>query len=225
MFARRARLVLLLVLVWTMANILGVFASWGRSYFAPIDPIPQTLRVDTRKDLSVPGRVVTIIATKPTPSKGDFIGHMWIAWPQTPPKAPAGTKEAGFYARDQLQAIRAMAVALLAPWGVGTGQVPVPGFLKVDDGWWRHVEVEVTVDEAAYQAALAVDSRWRAETRYSLRPGIVAFGGAARTWACQDYVLDVANALGLQTSHRNWTQFPMGSFLDFAKENGLVVKG
>lgn len=223
MLLRRFRLFLVLLMVWTLANLLGVLGSWGRSYFADIAPIPKILRVDLRTNVTQVGRVVSIIATKPTPSKGDFIGHLWIAWPETPPLAPAGTKEAGYYAHDQLEAVRAMAVALLLPWGFATGQAPVPGYLKVDDGWWRHVQIDVVVDEARYQAALAVDQRWRTQTRYSLHPGIAGFGGAGRTWGCQDYVREIALALGLKANVRNWTQFPMGSFLDFAKENGFAV--
>lgn len=213
----------LLALGWFVLNLTLVLASWSRSYFASIEPIPQVLAMDTRVDKSVAGRVVTIIATKPTPSKADYIGHMWVAWPNTPPTAPAGSKEGGFYADNQLEAAATMAGALLVPWGFASGQAPVGGHMKVDDGWWRHVQIDVTVDEARYQAALAVDTKWRAEKRYSLRPGIVGFGGQGRTWACQDYVLEVAAALGLKADRSNWTQFPMGSFLDFAKDNGLVV--
>jgi hypothetical protein len=219
---RNIKFLLFAFAAWFFLNLGLVAASWGRSYFAPIHPVPQIAKLDLRADKNVVGRIVSIIATKPTPSKGDYIGHMWVAWPETPPQAPKGSKEAGYYAQDQLQAIRAMAYSLLAPWGWATGQVAVPGLMKVDDGWWRHLQLDVTVDEARYQAALAVDTKWRRETRYSLRPGLSGVV-APRTWACQDYVLEVAMALGLKADHRNWTQFPMGSYLDFAKENGIDV--
>jgi hypothetical protein len=224
MVKRPFRTLILIGLAWFLLNLSLVLASWGRSYLADIHPIPQVARVDLRADKSKAGQIVTIIATKPDPSRADFIGHMWIAWPSTPPLAPAGSKEGGYYADSQNQAIAAMAVALLLPWGFATGQAPVGGHMKVDDGWWRHVQIDVAVDESRYQAALAVDSKWRRETRYSLRPGLKGVG-AGRTWACQDYVFEVAAALGMKADHRNWTQFPMGSFLDFAKNNDIAVTG
>ena len=207
-----------LVTGWFCLNLGLVAASWWHAFSADIGPVPRHFVRDLRPDPSQAGHVVTLIATKPTPSKGDYIGHMWVAWPQTPPLAPAGSREGGYYAKDQLQAALAMAGALLAPWGALTGQAPVPGLMKVDDGWWRHVQLDVIVDDAHFKAALAVDSRWRREARYSLRPALLA-GPNARTWACQDYVFEVAAALGLNAEHRDWTQFPMGSFLQFAKAN------
>ena len=216
------KLAFFLTCAWFLGNLVLVLASWGRSYLTPINPLPQIITLDLRPDTAVKGRVVTIIATKPTPSKADYIGHMWVAWPETPPLAPANTKEGGYYAVDQVRAALTLAGAIWAPWGFLTGQAPVDGLMKADDGWWRHVQVDVTVDEVHYQAALAVDTKWRRESRYSLRPGIIGFG-LGRTWACQDYVFEVAAALGMKTDQRNWTQFPMGSFLDFAGLNGLVV--
>jgi hypothetical protein len=224
MVKRLTRTIVLLAFAWFVINLALVVASWGRSYFAKIEEGPQVLRIDTRADKAVPGRLVTLIATRPSPSKGDYIGHMWVAWPQTPPLAPNGSREGGYYADSHSQAIMAMAGALLAPWGGLTGQAPVGGHMKVDDGWWRHIQIDVTVDEARYQAALAVDSRWRRERRYSLRPGLAGFGGHARTWACQDYVFEVADALGLRADRRDWKQFPMEAFLYFARDNGLSVK-
>lgn len=224
MFKRPLRLAVSISLVWLIISPLLAIASWSRSYFTPVGATPYIVAIDLRADKTSQGRVVSIIATKPTLSKGDFIGHMWVAWPATPPLAPAGTKEGGYYAVDQLQAALTLLGALWAPWGFATGQEPVPGLMKVDDGWWRHKQIDITVDEARYQAALAVDSKWRRETRYSLRPGIKGIG-QSQTWACQDYVLEVAEALGLKAGQRNWTQFPMGSFLDFAKSNKIAVTG
>jgi hypothetical protein len=206
--------------VWVAAHLGLVIAAWAHAKFAPIDPIPQEHALDLRGDRAQAGRVVTIVATRPTPTKGDWIGHLWIAWPETPPGAPAGTRESGYYAQSQLQAAAALAGALVAPWGAWTGQPAVPGLLKVDDGWWRHVTLAVRVDESAYRAALGVDARWRAQTRYVLRPA--AHGPeAGRTFGCQDYVFDVAEALGLKTGPRDWRRFPMGSFRDFAAANGI----
>ena len=222
MLKRPVRLAVILIVVWLIANPLLIIASWSRSYLTPIGAVPHVAAIDLRSNKAVSGRVVSIIATRPTLSKADYIGHMWVAWPQSPPLAPAGTKESGYYAKDQVQAALALLGALWVPWGFATGQAPVPGLMKVDDGWWRHKQIDVTVDEANYQAALAVDAKWRRETRYSLRPGIIGIG-LGRTWGCQDYVLEVAAALGLKASQRNWTQFPMGSFTDFAKDNGIVV--
>ncbi|GBF59239.1 hypothetical protein PbB2_02931 [Candidatus Phycosocius bacilliformis] len=201
-----------------------VVAAWMRSYYAPIEPVPRAATLDLRQDKSTPGRIITIIATKPTPSKGDFIGHLWLEWPDTPPLAKPGTREAGYYAHDQLEAIRAMAAALILPWGAVTGQDFVPGLMKVDDGWWRHLQVHVRVDEARYQAALVVDRRWRGETRYRLRPALIG-PDRGKTFGCQDYVFDVAQALGLDTSQRGWTEFPMGSFLHFARVNKIAIVG
>jgi len=46
-----------------------------------------------------------------------------------------------------------------------------------------------------------------------------------KTFACQDYVFDVAAALGLDAAHRSWTEFPMGSFLRFARINKIAIAG
>jgi hypothetical protein len=203
-----------------MLNLGFVGAAWLRSYYAPIAPLVERLALDLRQDKARAGQVITIIATRPTPSKGDFIGHLWLAWPHTPPMARPGTRESGYYAKDQIQAIKAMAAALILPWGTVIGQDYVPGLMKADDGWWRHIELAVRVDEARYQAALAVDRRWRNERRYRLRPAMIG-PDKGKTYACQDYVLDVAAALGLKASDRTWTEFPMGAFLRFAHQNGL----
>ncbi len=222
MLKKNLRTVSFVAFAWFLGNLMLIIASWGRSYSTPISSTPQIALVDLRNDKSVAGRVVTIIATKPTPSKADYIGHMWVAWPQTPPLAPKGSKESGYYADNQVQAAVTLAGSILTPWGFVNGQAPVVGHMKADDGWWRHKQVQVTVDEDRYQSALAVDTKWRVETRYSLRPGISGIG-QERTWACQDYVLEVATALGLKAGRRNWTQFPMGSFLDFVKLNEIAV--
>lgn len=222
---RRTNLVLLTLvacLAWVLLNFGLVVAAWMRSYYAPIEPVPQATSLDLRTDKTAPGRTITIIATKPTPSKGDFIGHLWLEWPETPPLATPGTREAGYYANDQIQAIQAMAAALILPWGSVTGQDLVPGLMKVDDGWWRHLQVHVRVDEAQYQAALRVDGRWRTEDRYRLRPSMIG-PDKGKTFACQDYVFDVAAALGLDTARRSWTEFPMGSFLRFARINKIAI--
>jgi hypothetical protein len=216
------KMVTWVVIFWLFGNLVLILASWGRSYLTPTRAEPFVAALDLRADKAVAGRTVTIIATKPTPSKADYIGHMWVAWPETPPLAPKGSKEGGYYATDQLRAAITLAGAIWAPWGFATGHAPVGGVMKPDDGWWRHKQIDVTVDEAAYQAALAVDTKWRRETRYSLRPGIAGIG-PGRTWGCQDYVLEVAAALGMKADSRNWTQFPMGSFLDFAAANKIVV--
>jgi hypothetical protein len=222
MLKQSVRFIGYVALAWFLGNLALILASWGRSYFTPIEPLPQIASIDLRTDKSRAGRVVSIIATRPTPSKADYIGHMWVAWPQTPPLAPSGSKEGGYYADNQLQAAVTLAGAIWAPWGFATGQTPVGGHMKVDDGWWRHKEVRVLVNEDRYQVALKVDTKWRTEKRYSLRPGVAGIG-QGRTWACQDYVLEVAGALGLKTGQRNWTQFPMGSFMDFIKLNEIAV--
>lgn len=210
----------LLCLGWIILNVAMVGAAWLRSYYAPIAPQVERLSLDLRQDKARAGQVITIVATKPTPAKGNYIGHLWLAWPQTPPMAKPGTRESGYYAYDQNQAIMAMINALILPWGVVTGQDFVPGLLKADDGWAHDIELAVRVDEARYQAALTVDRRWRRETRYRLRPAMIG-PDKGKTYACQDYVLDVAVALGLKASDRTWTEFPMGAFLRFAHQNGL----
>jgi hypothetical protein len=215
---RTTKTALWLCLAWLALNLGGVAASWLRAWTTPIEADVSRVALDLRANRTLPGRTVSIIATRPTPSKGDYIGHMWIVWPETPPGAPHGTRESGYYAHDQLQAVRAMVVALLAPWGVVTGQVPVPGLIKADDGWWRHMQIDVVVDEGRYQAALAVDTRWRREARYALRPAMIG-ADAGRTFGCQDYVVDVAVALGLRPGPRPWAEFPMGAFTAFARAN------
>jgi hypothetical protein len=223
MLWHRLRLLMFVSLGWFLLNLGLVAASWSRSYFAPGGSETRTIAVDARTNSALPGRIVTLVATRPMPGKGDFVGHLWVSWPEPPPGAPQGSSESGFFADDQVQAASALAGSLLAPWGAVTGQVPVPGRLVEDDGRWRHVQFEITADEAAYQAALAVDRRWRDETRYSLRPGLPALGGTARTYSCQDYVFEVAEALGLKRAKRDWTQFPMGAFLDLLDANSLAV--
>lgn len=217
---RSVRTVLWAALAWLVFNLVLVGASWARAWMTPLAAQTDVIAIDLRPDPSAPGRTVSIIATKPSPSKGDFIGHLWLAWPETPPGAPSGTRESGYYAHSQMQAVGAMAVALLAPWGMLTGAQPVPGLIKVDDGWWRHVQIDVTVDEGRYLAALAVDARWRREARYILRPALVG-PEAGRTFGCQDYVVDVAVALGLKAGPRPWGEFPMGAFRAFARANGV----
>jgi hypothetical protein len=209
--------------LWAVVPLVLVLASWARSASTPVQATPRVFALDIRRDRTSPGRTISIVGTRPTPSKGDFIGHMWLVWPETPPGAPPGTRESGWYAHDQLQAVRAMAASIWAPWGALHGQTPVPGLMKADDGWWRHLQIDVQVDEARYRAALAVDARWRRETRYSLRPALLG-QDAGRTWGCQDYVADVAEALGLVPGPRPWGEFPMGAFKAFAHANGVRLE-
>ena len=89
-------MILLAFFAWIALNLGLVVAAWMRSYYAPIEPVPQAASLDLRTDKVAPGRVITIIATKPTPSKGDFIGHLWLEWPETPPLARPGTRESGY---------------------------------------------------------------------------------------------------------------------------------
>jgi hypothetical protein len=225
--ARRAggrrwlRLVLWLALGWFLLNLGVVLLRWGQVVLAPVPATPARIELDKRTDTSTPGHVIVIAGTRPTPSKGDLFGHMWVAWPITPPGAPSGTREAGYYARSHLEAAGAMVVALLAPWGPFVGQVPVPGTLKADDGWWRHYEIAVRTDDAGLARALAVDRRWRGEQRYTLRPGLFGIGTPA-TIACQDYAMQVASALGLEAPEpRDWTLFPLASLRELARANAL----
>lgn len=218
---RLPRSLLILAAGWLIVNLAGVLVRWGQAVLTPVPMATATLALDLRQDRSVPGVVVTLAATRPSPDRGDLFGHLWVIWPQTPPGAPPGSRAAGYYARSHAEAAGAMAVALLAPWGSLTGQRPVPGILKVDDGWWRHYQIAVRTDRAGLARALAVDSQWRRETRYTLRPGLGSWG-VARTIGCQDYAFSVASALGLAIpARRDWTLFPIGSFRELLRVNRL----
>jgi hypothetical protein len=92
--------------------------------------------------------------------------------------------------------------------------------LRADDGLRPDFVWRIRVTEAAYTQAQAVDARWRTETRYVLRPGI-AGAGPARTFACQDYVREVAGALGLQIPPPDWSVFPPTQFRRLLVVNGL----
>ena len=214
--------VILVLAVWLGVHVAAVGFRWTQVTLHPVDPVPRVIKIDLRTDRTVRGPTVDIIGTRPTPSKGDFIGHMWVAWPLTPPGARPGSREAGYYADSQMQAVGAMAASLLLPWGFVTGQAPVPGHMKADDGWWRHFVIRIETDAAGLQRALAVDARWRAQRAYVLRPGLGPSGQAA-TIACQDYAFEVARALGLKVpGRRDWTRFPFGSFQELAAVNGLA---
>jgi hypothetical protein len=206
--------------LYIVFSVAAVGVAWWRAYDVPWGPATTRLALDLRTDQATPGRTVTIKAKRPQPDVGDFIGHLWIGWPETLPGAEPGTTSSGYYAMDQAGAAVALAKAILAPWGVLTGQPPIPGSLLADDAWAGHVEVHVTVDEATYRAAVAVDARWREEDRYVLRPGALGMG-PARTYACHDYALDVAEALGLQPVQSSWANFPMGHFRALADANGI----
>lgn len=212
----------LVLAIWLGVHVAAVGWRWAQVTLHPVDPVPRVIELDLRTDKSVRGPTIDIIGTRPTPSKGDYIGHLWVAWPLTPPGARLGSREAGYYADSQMQAVGAMAASLLLPWGFLTGQAPVPGHMKADDGWWRHFVIRIETDAAGLQRALAVDARWRVRRTYVLRPGVGSLG-PSETIACQDYAFEVAAALGLRVpDRRDWTRFPFGSFQELADVNGLT---
>jgi hypothetical protein len=217
---RWVRYVALACAAWVAALVLLVAASWVRAN-GPESPVaPVVYRLDLRTDPAIPGRTVDIVAKTASPTGGDYVGHIWIGWPETPAGARPGSRAAGYYADDQLQAVAGLAGALVAPWGVLTGQNAVPGRMRADDGLPGETILRIEVEEAAYQRALAVDAAWRQETRYVLRPGVRGVG-PGRTFACQDYAFEVAQALGLRRPTSFWGNFPATHFRNLLRANAI----
>lgn len=197
--------------VWIALNVAGVLVSWTRAFTADFGATPARIGLDLRAS-DAPGRTILIAANRPRPERGDFIGHLWIIWPEAP--GPDGVRAFGYYADSQPAAAAALAGGLLAPWGFATGGPVVPGGLASDEGQPFERALAVTVDAAAFERALATHRDWAGRSDYRIRPP----WGAAPI-ACQDYVFAVAAALGMTVPTRDWTQFPATSFLDLTGAN------
>lgn len=205
------RLALAVAGLWIGLNLAGVLVAWAKAFTADFGPTPRTVALDLRSD-NAPGRTVVIAANRPRPERGDFIGHLWVIWPEPPERG--GPRAFGYYADSQPAAAAALAGALIAPWGFATGAQVVPGGLASDEGEPFERALAVTVDEAVFARALAAHRAWAARTDYRIRP---PYG--SQPAACQDYVFAVAGALGLATPARDWTQFPATTFLDLSAAN------
>ena len=205
------RIGLIATSLWIGLNLAGVLLSWARALTADFGATPATVALDLRAT-PAPGRTVLIAANRPRPERGDFIGHLWVIWPEPP--GSDGVRAFGFYADSQPAAAGALAAGLLAPWGAVTGGPVVPGGLASDDDQPFERAIAVTVDQERFARALAVHRAWAARTDYRIRPP-----GDEPPIACQDYVFAIARALGLTVPTRDWTQFPASTFLDLAAAN------
>lgn len=205
------RLALAALGVWIALNLAGVLISWTQAFTADFGATPARDVLDLRGS-DAPGRTILIAANRPRPERGDFIGHLWIIWPEPP--GPDGVRAFGYYADSQPAAAAALAGGLLAPWGFATGGPVVAGGLASDAGQPYERALAVTVDAAAFERALATHRDWAARSDYRIRPPM----GAAPV-ACQDYVFAVARDLGLSVPARDWTQFPAATFLDLLAAN------
>lgn len=201
--------------VWFLVNLAAVLWSWNTARAATWTH--RALALDLRHDRSTPGRTVLIGSNRPHPERGDFIGHIWIIWPEPPPGEQFHSF--GYYAASQPEAAAMLAYSLLAPWGVLQGAPEIAGGLWPDDKYTPEANIAVTVDQDAYARGLAAHGMWKRNRGYSARPALGASGEA-----CVDYAFDVAAALGAKTPARNWAEFPASSFGDLVRENGLSLE-
>ena len=206
---------------WACAVAGLVALSWSLAFWTPVGSDVATIVIDQRDARSQPGRLVVLAGKRADPSQGDFIGHAWVRWPDaieaedilsTGATGPVAAH--GYYARDQWQAARGLALNLLNPIAIYLGSPRVDGVLVSEPNIEPQIQLAVRVNAAVYARARAVHQEWLTETRYRLRPG--ARGAAI---ACQDYQRDVARALGLDLPGRQWVMFPFSDVLRLAKEN------
>lgn len=200
-------------------HIIILTISWIRSYFLEICPSIENQCIDLRSDWSQQGRIIEVCAMKAQPVNSAWFGHMWVVWPEAPPLAKDGAKEAGFYAACKGKAAKYIISSILSPFWILTGKEPISGVFLDDKDTKRDWRFKLMVDEEAYARALEVDSVWRSESRYALLPKI---GG--RTFSCRDYVFEVVSALGIKKTPKNWAAFPPESFLKLLTMNGLEIK-
>lgn len=206
-------------LVLIALHIIILAIAWIRSYFLEICPSVENQCFDLRSDWLEQGRVIEVCAMKAQPANSAWFGHMWVVWPEAPPMAKDGAREAGFYAACKGKAAKYIISSILSPFWILTGKKPISGVFLDDKDTKRDWRFKLIVDEDAYVRALEVDSIWRGESRYALLPKI---GG--RTFSCRDYVFEVMLALGLEKTPKNWAAFPPESFLKLLTMNGMKVK-
>lgn len=190
--------------------------AWLKSHFLKICPNLNERVFDLRRDNTQSGKKLTFALMKAQPHKSFWFGHMWVIWPEAPPLASNGAREAGFYAQCKLKAAKYLVLSILSPIGPFTGQKPIEGVFLDDRNTDRHWQFHAIIDEATYQEALKIDTKWRLESRYALRPKI---GG--RTYSCRDYVFEIAQTIGLKRLPTNWAAFPAESFHQLLSMNAI----
>ena len=207
------------VFVWIGSVFIFALWSWSKSYFVDFGPRPTSYFIDLRANKAANGRQIVFVATQALLKRKWYFGHLWVQYETTPPNAPTGTYQFGYYSKNQTEAAKELLISYLNPLGFYFGQKPVEGIIKSDDPWPHHLELKVQIDEAAYKKALEADSLWRAKTIYTNNPG---WGKPA--FGCQDYAFAIAVAIGLNAPQSHFAQFPAESFVNFAHENGIEVK-
>lgn len=201
--------------LWCFINLSILAFSWLKSYSMTVDNTPQTYYADIRNDKGQVGKTLIISAIKAQPDKKVWFGHIWVVWDKAPPHAH-GEKEAGFYAASKSQAARALILSIISPSALITGQKPIAGVMRNDEGLYRHWQLVLRVDNAQYARALLVDDKWRNQNQYLLRPSI-----SGKTITCRDYVFEVAQAVGLKVKQNDWDKFPPESFAELVKLNNI----
>lgn len=209
---------IMICFLWCFANLSILAFSWLKSYSMSVNDTPQTYFADIRHDKLQRGKTLIISAIKAQPDKKVWFGHIWVVWENAPPFAH-GEKEAGFYAASKTQAASALIMSILSPAALVTGQKPIAGVMRNDEGLYRHWQLILRVDDAQYARAIAVDNKWRNEHKYLLRPAI-----SGKTITCRDYVFEVAEAVGLKTRHNDWDKFPPESFRELLELNGITKR-
>lgn len=207
----------LIIFVWCAVHLFVLILAWIKSVMIAKKENPFFL--DLRKDTSMPGKTIVLSAIKANPRNSVWFGHMWVVWPEPPPLAEGGAKEAGYYAHCKIAAARGLILSILSPLAIFFGQKPIDGVMRDDAGIGRDWQLMVQIDQSDYERALEIDSKWRRENRYAMRPGI---GG--KTYTCRDYVFEIASSIGLKPSKNNWAQFPPETFMNFLAENGLLAR-
>ncbi len=188
--------------LWVGLHLAGVATAWFLAWGRPV--AAERVRLIDLSGGAVDARTVLIAANRPHPERGDFIGHLWVIWP---PGAAGDGRAFGYYADSQVLAAATLALSMVSPAGFLAGSAPVPGGVRSDDGQPFDAALAVRVAPPAFARALAVHRRWVGKAVYLNRPPPWGEGAA-----CQDYVMDVAGALGLPTPVRNWMEFPATSF-------------
>lgn len=206
-------------LILIALHILVLAIAWIRSYFLEICPSIEQQCLDLRSDWTKQGQIIEVCAMKAQPKNSAWFGHMWIVWPEAPPLAKDGAKEAGFYASCKSKAAKYIVSSIISPFWILLGKEPISGVFLDDRNTKRDWRFKLIVDDDAYRRALEVDSVWRGESRYALLPKI---GG--RTFSCRDYVFEVVTALGIKKTPKNWVAFPPESFLKLLTMNGMKIK-
>lgn len=207
-----------LFLFWFFLNLTIVTFAWGKSYFVEFGSRPQTFTIDLRHDKNQIGETITFVATQPEPEKTWYFGHLWVWFGRDLPNEPKGKNQFGYYSQNQNIAAIELAKALINPFGFYFGQKPVKGEIRFDDPWPHHLELTVKIDTQAYEKAVKIHEKWRAQDRYLNRPK-----WGEKSYACQDYAFDIARSIGLKTPQNTFGEFPPESFVKFAAMNGVKV--